>query len=382
MSYQIDLFSVFILLGIVQGFFLLFFFFSKTNREIRTNLFHGIMLFCIVGCIIEIFLMYTGYIIHLLHLVDFSEVLGFTIGPAFYLMVLSLTRTDFKKANYLHFVFPLIYLILQLPFLSLPEDAKYNAWIGAYHPGLPERPFDYSSYPKEFWLTDYCTELTLASLLIYGSMGMVEVFRVFREKNNSFWNPTDAALKYLRWSVFQIATATLGILFVKIFHKNDTGDHLFAVYVTFTIYATSFQIIKDSTFFKPANLTPIQKIRASLIAPAQQQELLQKLNRVMADEKPYLSSNFSLPQLARKLGTSVHVLSQAINAGLDKTFFEMVAEYRVEEAKQILRQRPNIKVEEIAEVVGYNSKSSFNTAFKKFTGSTPSEFRATIKSES
>lgn len=381
MSYQIDLFSVFILLGIVQGFFLLFFFFSKPNRLIKTNLFQGIMLFCIVGCIIEIFLMYTGYIVHVLHLVDFGEALGITIGPAFYLMVRSLTRPNFKKTNYLHFAFPLIYLILQIPFFILPENAKYNAWIAAFHPDWPQRPFDYSAYPQEVWLTDYCTEITIASLLIYGTLGMIEVFKVFREKNNSFWKPTDAVLKYLRWSVFQIVTATIGILLVKLFHQNDTGDHLFAAYITFTIYATSFQIIRDSTFFKPVNITPVQKSRALLITSEQQQELLQKLNRVMSDEKPYLSSDFSLPQLARKLGTSVHVLSQAINAGLNKTFFEMVAEHRVAEAKHILRQRPNIKVEEIAEVVGYSSKSSFNTAFKKFTGTTPSEFRATIKSE-
>ena len=57
-------------------------------------------------------------------------------------------------------------------------------------------------------------------------------------------------------------------------------------------------------------------------------------------------------------------------------FFEMVAEYRVSEAKSLLRDHPNIKVEEIAEQVGYNSKSSFNTAFKKLTGTTPSEFQS------
>jgi AraC-like DNA-binding protein len=53
----------------------------------------------------------------------------------------------------------------------------------------------------------------------------------------------------------------------------------------------------------------------------------------------------------------------------------MTAEYRVEEAKKLLKEKQNIKVEEIAEQVGYNSKSSFNTAFKKITGLTPSEFR-------
>jgi AraC-like DNA-binding protein len=57
----------------------------------------------------------------------------------------------------------------------------------------------------------------------------------------------------------------------------------------------------------------------------------------------------------------------------------MTAEYRVTEAKKLLRDKPNIKVEEIAEQVGYSSKSSFNTVFKKLTGVTPSEYRAKKK---
>jgi AraC-like DNA-binding protein len=54
----------------------------------------------------------------------------------------------------------------------------------------------------------------------------------------------------------------------------------------------------------------------------------------------------------------------------------MVAVYRVEEAKRLLKEQPHVKVEEIAEQVGYNSKSSFNTAFKKISGKTPSEYRS------
>jgi YesN/AraC family two-component response regulator len=99
----------------------------------------------------------------------------------------------------------------------------------------------------------------------------------------------------------------------------------------------------------------------------------------MTSKKPFLKSDFSLPELAHQLGTTVHILSQSINEGLGKNFFEMVAEYRVKEAKHLLVDKPNIKVEEIAEQVGYNSKSSFNTAFKKLTGSTPSEYRLSKK---
>jgi AraC-like DNA-binding protein len=381
MQYQIDLFAVFIFVGIVQGVFLLFFFLSRENRRIKTNLFHGIMLVCILACITEIFLMYTGYIIDCLYLVDFSETFGLAIGPAFYLLVLSLTRTKMAGAHYLHFAFPVVYFFLQLPFLVLPEDAKYNAWIGSYHPDWPERAFNYTYDPRLFWLTDHCTEISLVSLLLYGTLGVIEILRVFREKKESFLKPVSSVLKYLRWNLFQILSATIGILMVKLLHENDTGDHLFASYITVTIYVTSFQIIKDSGFFKPASLSPVQKYKSNVIPPEQKQELLIRLRQVMTDDKPFLKSEFSLPELAQKLGTSVHVLSQTINVSLNMSFFEMVAEHRVAEAKKLLRERPHIKVEEIAGEVGYSSKSSFNTAFKKITGSTPSEFRAATKQD-
>ena len=57
----------------------------------------------------------------------------------------------------------------------------------------------------------------------------------------------------------------------------------------------------------------------------------------MTETKPFVKPDFSLPELARMLGTSVHTLSQVINDGLGKNFFEMTAEYRVEEAKVVVK---------------------------------------------
>lgn len=379
MSYRIDLFAVFIFLGIVQGIFLVTFFLSKEHRKIKSNLFQGLMLLSIVACITEIFLMYSGYIVHWLFLVDFSEAFGLAIGPSFYLLVLSLTRGKVSRKNYWHLAFPLIYFLLELPFLVLPEDAKYNAWIVSYHPDWAKKPFDYTYDPRLFWVTDHCTEISLASLFFYSILSLVEISKAFKLKNESFWRPINPVLKFLRWEVFQIPSAALGILVVKLFHDHDTGDHLFAAYITVMIYLTSFRIIKHSGFFKQPSLADIQKYKTSTISAEDQKELLNKLTRVMAESKPFLNSQFSLPELAQQLGTSVHSLSQTINEGLGKSFFEMTAEYRVTEAKKLLRDKPNIKVEEIAEQVGYSSKSSFNTVFKKLTGVTPSEYRAEKK---
>ena len=97
----------------------------------------------------------------------------------------------------------------------------------------------------------------------------------------------------------------------------------------------------------------------------------------MEEEKPYLESAFSLSSLAKRLSVSSHTLSQILNQSLQKNFFEYIAKYRIDAAKEMLTnpQMGNIVIEDIAERVGYNSKSAFNNAFKKLTGMTPSEFR-------
>jgi AraC-like DNA-binding protein len=376
MPYRIDLFAVFIFLGIVQAIFLSFFFLYGENRKRKSNFFHGLLLISMAGCILEIFLMYTGYIVDCLYMVDFSEPLSFLIGPCFYLMVMSLTRPSISKKQYWHFAFAGVYLILVLPFFLQPETVKYNSWIESFQPNLPFRPYDYDrGDPRMFWITDHHTLLTFISLLLYIILTAIEVYKAFKQKHESFWRPTNQALKNIQFGAIQLAITLAIMLVIKMFNPNDTGDHILAAYISVIIYLTSFRVVSQSGFFKQS-LDEHQKYKSSSITPDLQQHTLKKLMEVMDHDKPYLKPDFSLPDLARQVNVSVHTLSQVINEGLQKSFFEMTAAYRIEEAKKLLKSQPNFKIEEIAEQVGYNSKSSFNTSFKKITGKTPSEFRS------
>ena len=87
-----------------------------------------------------------------------------------------------------------------------------------------------------------------------------------------------------------------------------------------------------------------------------------------------------MSDLSKRIGESPHHVSQVLNEKLNKSFFELLATYRVELAKKILREdiKNKLIIEEISEMVGYNSKTAFNNAFKKLTGKTPSEFRKSI----
>lgn len=377
MPYHIDLFAVFIFLGVVQAIFLSFFFLLKENRKNDVNFFQGLMLLSMAACILEIFLMYTGYIVDCLFLVDFSEPFAFAIGPSFYLMIKSLIHSSVsRRTQRLHYIFPVLYFFLLIPFLIQSDDFKYNSWVYAYHPDLPFREVSVGYDPRWLWITDHHTLLSLVSISIYFVLGLMEVILAFKDKRESFFAPVHPVLKKLRAGILHMTSATLIIFVVKYFNVDDTGDHLFAAYISFIIYLTSFNVVSHSGFFRQTTLSEPQKYKSSGVTADAQKELLDKLTVLMTRDKPFLHPGFSLPELAGKMNTTVHVLSQVINDGLGKNFFEMVAAYRVEEAKRLLKEQPHVKVEEIAEQVGYNSKSSFNTAFKKISGKTPSEYRS------
>jgi AraC-like DNA-binding protein len=105
------------------------------------------------------------------------------------------------------------------------------------------------------------------------------------------------------------------------------------------------------------------------------QYYLDKLNRLMATEHYFLESDLSLQSLADRVKISPHHLSQILNEKLEKTFYEYVNEQRVEYARQLLLKEPKRSITDIAFQSGYNSKNSFHYAFKRHTGTTPSDYR-------
>ena len=109
--------------------------------------------------------------------------------------------------------------------------------------------------------------------------------------------------------------------------------------------------------------------------------ILNGIVQQMKVEKYFKRSTASLSGLAKALHESTHHVSQVINEKLNQSFFEMLASYRIDEAKTILKTElgKKLTIEEIAEQVGYNSKSAFNTAFKKITSQTPSEYQKSLK---
>ena len=89
----------------------------------------------------------------------------------------------------------------------------------------------------------------------------------------------------------------------------------------------------------------------------------------------YKKSDLNLTSLSQALNENPHYVSQVISQDLATSFYELVNGYRIREAQRLLRDAPGETVLAIAMNVGFNSKSAFNSAFRRVTGMTPSDFR-------
>lgn len=101
-----------------------------------------------------------------------------------------------------------------------------------------------------------------------------------------------------------------------------------------------------------------------------------QLSSLMENDKLFLDNDLNLPTVAEKLGISIHEASFLINETTKDNFYNFINKYRVEEAKKLLS---SAKMEElnilgIAFAAGFNSKTTFNTTFKRIVGVSPSQY--------
>ncbi len=386
---HLDLFALIILLGVGQGLFLGIFFLSGTRRQRVANRCLGCMMLGLSAIIGEIFLCYSNYQFQVLTLVDFSEPFNFVMGPLFFLFVFSRIYNRLPARWGWHLLPFGLWTLNAVSWLYQPVAFKYNNHLGVWHPELPQIPEPELYLPEDFLfgLRDYIDELTLLSCLIYSVASLFIIRRAYRQIGQNLWQSSPVRLAQLRNLTFLFILLPLLIVVVKLQFHEDLGDYLLACYLTLMIYATSLLVMSGSRFFADEPVLqpivsdglpePRKKYEKSSLSEEVEEAVLQKLTRVMTTEKPYLQPDLSLPRLAGLLNTTPHHLSQLLNDRLDQSFFDLLATYRIREAQQLL-QAPattNLKIDEIAERVGYNSPSAFHTAFKRITGQTPAQFR-------
>lgn len=109
-------------------------------------------------------------------------------------------------------------------------------------------------------------------------------------------------------------------------------------------------------------------------------EIVEELQGLMKNDKLYLNADLKLDQLSNRMSYPKHHITEALNSELNKNFYQFVNEFRVNEAKEQLENGFDQNLIQLAFSSGFNSKTTFNTYFKKYTGKTPNEYRSALSS--
>jgi AraC-like DNA-binding protein len=370
--------SFIILLGVVQGILLTITWLFKPQFKAKLR---GLLFLSITCIIAEIFLNRTGYMYYVIQLVDFSEPIQFAIPPLIYLCVISLNPEGSRKKWGLHFIPFAAYLLYFVPYYLAPVSFKSESYYYIHHlvewQATADNDFYFSWGKLRMFQMDACyLQATIYLVLCFQ--------KLLRYNNKSLEYPSIDQSEVKWWLVFNATFAMLivVIVVVKVTFTRDLGDHIIASFYTLILYIGTL-----TELIRPSKLQPVlQPITVenetpryvySGIKEEKKVEIRQKLVAIMEQKKLYTDSLLSLAKVAKQVGEPAYMVSQVINEKMEATFYDWIAKYRVEEAKRLLSDpiTRSYTIEQIAEEVGYNSKSAFNKAFKKFSGKTPSEFK-------
>jgi len=224
--------------------------------------------------------------------------------------------------------------------------------------------------------------LVTALIFIHMAAYLMMAFRAVREyRSNAGKKQVDSLnLSWLHVTLLSFSFLLIGALIhnvIRIGASGSSGDSLFMSTLLIGVTSTIlFASLRNSEVFSDLSIVAVTKKSKGASLP--EDTLLmysRQLESIMVSEKPYLDPDLSMQRLAKQLSWPARTLSQVVNQGFGQNYFDYINRYRIEEAVRLLRspEYADATVLHIMYDVGFNSKSSFNTAFKKHTGMTPSQ---------
>lgn len=196
-------------------------------------------------------------------------------------------------------------------------------------------------------------------------------------------NQEGADLQWFRYFLYGVALLLLFWVVEIIFYTNFLDGKMSLIYWLGTFYLGFYAIQQKEIYpFAPQELVEIETIiqekpqpntTTTNINEAQKTQLL----HLMENQKPYLDPELNLLKLAQLMQCSTHEMSQLINQGFERNFYQFINSYRIEESKRLLQDArlEHLNVLAIGFEAGFNSKTTFNTTFKQMVGMSPVEFR-------
>ena len=275
-------------------------------------------------------------------------------GPALYLFITkSLEKTPlFSKKDGLHFLPAMLVFVVNLILFTGPESWRdaviYN---------------DYDHYPG---LTE------LLTFLLSGPLYAFLTINLLKEQNHVSFEWQRYLIAFFGAIILIISLMVLGNLYYFDGMSTALDYHpAWLVMAVFTLWSTYYLVFKKEAIYQ--NVTR----KDHRLAATYLEKLKTDLKKVMLTEKPYLNPDLNLQTLAQSIGVKEKDLSEVLNLGFSKSFYEYINSYRIEEVKKMLidTDKKHLTNFAIAQEAGFNSKSAFFGLFKKHVGMTPGEFK-------
>ena len=166
--------------------------------------------------------------------------------------------------------------------------------------------------------------------------------------------------------------AGVWLIWAAFFFSSYTSYIAGALSFSFIIYLSGFVAVmrrRKIQEHKPA------KYADKKIQDNEAQVLINKLDTLMREEELYKNANLTMPTVAKRMGILTQRLSQLLNDNLNISFPLYINQLRIDAAKSMLSGEKAMKMDDIAEQCGFNSNSTFYTAFKRSVKMTPAKFR-------
>ena len=372
---------IIILLGIFQGLILsgLLLFGKRGNRT--ANVFLGATILLLVWHHLQAYSIITGLYRSFPHFYGADYGSLFLFGPLIYFYISALTYPDFRlqKFHALHLI-PFLVLTLVDPVIFLSTNAKIEVIEDLLLAIRYNEPF----YRAQYFSYYIMIFSELIHLMIYLGFSVKQILRYSEKIKNKFSNIDKINLNWLKTLTISFSIVILlsfllqKLAYFLIHYYYPTMDHLYILPVTVFIYVIGFNAMRNPVIFSGAVQSNgnDNKYSSSSLKTEDSKVYLDNLLDLMRSEKPYLDPELKLVSLSVRLNIPSNHLSQVINEQMNLSFFDFINRYRIDEAKDILKDRStNDTLLKIAFDVGFNNKVSFNNYFKKLTGMTPSQFR-------
>lgn len=213
---------------------------------------------------------------------------------------------------------------------------------------------------------------------IFGIQYLTYVVAIYKLSNQKNIKPIQQ--KWIRF-----ITTSFGLIWLFAFVANVFGgfemetiaDKIelvsFLMAILFFIGLIYFTMSQPQIFME-VKLSASHQLSSSNSLSKQEKARMQALVRLFKDEKIHHEPDLNREMMAERLAIDIQQLSKEVNQYFKVNFPELINQYRIKEAKELLKDS-SFTVKEVYFKVGFNSRSAFNNAFKKFTGSTPTEWK-------